>query len=71
MEAVVACHVFVNGRPSCRIGFLPKCYINIRHVFVDRFATVTELYKESDSAHKRRQDFRNKGMGVCHLFSAE
>jgi hypothetical protein len=42
-EIALAAVLIWDGSESCRVGFLPKSYVAVKHQFVGRFAQITAL----------------------------
>lgn len=66
-EQAIACVAVRNGQESCRIGFLPRERLAMKNDYIDKFAQVTEMYEDHESAEKRRVDNTMCGAAECIL----
>jgi hypothetical protein len=62
-ESALAAYWITDGIDCCRVGFLQHHLIKQWRDYNGRIAQIVEMYKDSESASKRRKNHRN--LGCC------
>ncbi len=57
-----------NGQEKCHVGYLPRVVVRyMADKYIEQFAVVMEIYKESEEAYKNVKSRHNGGMASFRL----
>ena len=65
MEPAMAAALVVNGRDSCRVGFLCQCYMKYQDDFVGKLAQVVKILNSGSTKYSQAR--LERFLGSCHV----
>ena len=67
IQGAIKCVKIVEGTEACTVEFVPRTLARNERIQerTGEFVQVLELYANSESSHKRKKSYGNKGMASC------